>query len=126
MTLGISGLVPHWSMDAHVSVHLDDRAPWRDVRTGNLATNSDIQACLSALDALLLRGSFYAGPERTFLKNVTLAPAASHAASSAAHSSPAPSSNKVPIPSSADSSVHDNKVLQVIDTFLMMTKAPHA
>jgi hypothetical protein len=118
MTLGIPGLVPHWSMESHVSVHLDDRAPWRDIRTGNLATNNDIQACLSALDALLLRGSFYAGPERTFLKNVTLAQATSHAASSAAHLSSAASFTKVPIAPSAESSVHDKRVLQVIDDFL--------
>jgi hypothetical protein len=98
-------------MDAYVTVHLDDRAPWRDIRTGRLAANADIQACLSALDALLLRGSFYAGPERTFLKNVTLT--ALHVTSSVERSSSSASVNPISHPSSVQSSGHDTNVLQV-------------
>jgi hypothetical protein len=98
-------------METHVAVHLDERVAWRDIRTGRPATNADIQACLSALDALLLRGSFYAGPERTFLKNVTIT--APRAVSSVLHSSPNASSSKVPSQSPADSSEHDSHVLKV-------------
>ena len=116
MTLGISALVPHWTMEAHIIVHLDDRAAWRDVRTGRLATNSDMRACLAALDALLLRGSFYAGAERTFLKNVTLAgPQTPHSAASVGDSfrHATSSTSQAASPSSAVSSSHDNLVLQV-------------
>jgi hypothetical protein len=114
MTLGISGLVPHWTMDANVIVHLDDRAAWRDIRTDRLATNSDIRSCLAALDALLLRGSFYAGPERTFLKNVTLNGPQSTV--SAVDSSSATISGKAINQTSIQCSDRDHLVLQVIDT----------
>jgi hypothetical protein len=111
MTLGISDLVPHWTMDKHVIVHLDDRAAWRDIRTDRLATNTDIQSCLAALDALLLRGSFYAGPERTFLKNVTLT--GSHWAARLDDSFSTVSSRQAAFPPKIDSSSRDHLVLQV-------------
>ena len=114
MTLGISDLVPHWTMDAHVIVHLDDRAAWRDIRTDRLVTNSDIRSCLAALDALLLRGSFYAGPERTFLKNVTLS--GPHSTVSVVDSSSTASSGKATNPTPIQSSDRDHLVLQVRDT----------
>lgn len=114
MTLGIAALVPHWTMESHVVVHLDDRSAWRDIRSDRPATNADIRGCLAALDALLLRGSFYAGAERTFLKNVTLA--APHSGTSAAHSSAV--NTNAPIQPSGDSSSRDNIVLQVAAMFL--------
>ena len=120
MTLGISALVPHWTMEAHVVVHLDDRAAWRDVRTGRLSTNSDMRACLSALDALLLRGSYYAGAERTFLKNVTLTgPQTPNSAASVREFSPTASSPAQASSPSSDvsSSSRDNLVLQVAVDF---------
>jgi hypothetical protein len=136
MTLGVAGVVrhrralpavnycnneqvPHWSMETQVAVHLDGRAAWRDVRTGRTATNADIQACLSALDALLLRGSFYAGPERTFLRNVTMT--AARSASSVFHSTPNASSNKIPTQSPADASEHDTHVLKVKGSAVLLT-----
>jgi hypothetical protein len=114
MTLGIAALVPHWTMESHVAVHLDDRSAWRDIRSDRPATNADIRGCLAALDALLLRGSFYAGAERTFLKNVTLA--APHSGTSAAHSSAV--NTNASIQPSGDSSSRDNIVLQVAAMFL--------
>jgi hypothetical protein len=111
MTLGIAGLVPHWTMDSHVVVHLDDRSAWRDIRSDRPATNADIRGCLAALDALLLRGSFYAGAERTFLKNVTLA--SSHSGTGVAHSSSV--NINTPIEPSGENSSRDNLVLQVAD-----------
>lgn len=114
MTLGIAALVPHWTMESHVVVHLDDRSAWRDIRSDRPATNADIRGCLAALDALLLRGSFYAGAERTFLKNVTLA--APHSGTSAAHSSAV--NTNASIQPSGDSSSRDNIVLQVAAMFL--------
>ena len=118
MTLGISDLVPHWTMDKHVIVHLDDRAAWRDIRTDQLATNSDIRACLAALDALLLRGSFYAGPERTFLKNVTLT--GSYSSASVIDTFSTVSSTKTSSPLQTDSSTsRDHLVMQVIAAIYM-------
>jgi hypothetical protein len=111
MTLGISNLVPHWAMDKHVIVHLDDRAAWRDIRTDRLATNADIRACLAALDALLLRGSYYAGAERTFLKNVTLTGA--YAAESVVDSVPTVFSSKAATQHTDESNSRDHLVLQV-------------
>jgi hypothetical protein len=112
MTLGIAALVPHWTMESHVVVHLDDRSAWRDVRSDRPATNADIRGCLAALDALLLRGSFYAGAERTFLKNVTLA--APRSGTSAAHSSSV--NTNAPIQPSGETSSRDDIVLQVAAT----------
>jgi len=122
MTLGIAGLVPHWTMESHVVVHLDDRSAWRDIRSDRPATNADILGCLAALDALLLRGSFYAGPERTFLKNVTLA--ASHSGTSAAHSSSV--NMNAPIQPSGESISRDNLVLQVAAMLEFSCSYPHA
>ncbi len=95
-------------------VHLDDRSAWRDIRTDRLVTNSDIRSCLAALDALLLRGSFYAGPERTFLKNVTLS--GPHSKVSVADSSSTASFGKATNPTTIESSDRDHLVLQVLDT----------
>jgi ferredoxin len=75
-----------------------------------------------ALDALLLRGSFYAGPERTFFKNVTLA--ASHSGTSAAHSSSV--NMNAPIQPSGESISRDNLVLQVAAMLEFSCSYPHA
>jgi hypothetical protein len=98
-------------MEAQVAVSLDDRAAWHDVRSGRLATNAEIRACLTALDALLIRGSYYAGPERTFLKNVTLS--SPHVAAGVADSSPDESPAQA-APPSQESSSQDQRVLQVL------------
>lgn len=70
IVLVANGLVAEWSSHTNVDLKLSEQT--LQLSTGGMPSGADVRRCLMAVDALLIRGSFYYGMETTWIRNVTL------------------------------------------------------